>query len=377
MPAPIVAVIGGGQLARMMATEAIELGIHLRALVNGPDDPVAQVTPDFVVGKVDDLDALARLAQGADVITCEHELIPPESFDFLERYAPLRPHPSALLYAQQKIEMRAKMDALSLPSPRWREVHSPTDVADFLAEVSTPAVVKVSHGGYDGRGVELVKTVAEYQAWAADLSPSRRVLVEEAIQFDRELAVMGSRRPGGECRLWPVVESLQVAGQCAEVVAPAPNLPAPVAARAAEIAQTIAAKLEITGNFAVEMFLRGEDLLINELAMRPHNSGHWTQDGSVTSQFEQHLRAVLDLPLGDTAPVAPYTAMANVLGSNLPDPADARAQVLGADPGAKVHLYGKSNRPARKLGHVNVCSADAEDARTRARAGANALMGKA
>ncbi|MBD5786410.1 5-(carboxyamino)imidazole ribonucleotide synthase [Cellulosimicrobium terreum] len=400
MAAPVIAVVGGGQLARMMAPPAGALGVHLRVLVEAPDSSAAQVVADSPVGVASDEAAIRSLiappdGERAAVLTFEHEHVPNALLtDLLEHGTPVRPGPDALVHAQDKIVMRRRLTALGAPCPRWAALPTESDaaraaLADFLAEVGGEAVVKTSRGGYDGKGVRVVRAPEQVAEWidaAADGGPA--LLVEEKVPFTRELAVLVARRPSGgpdgrgEVRTWPVVESIQRDGVCAEVIAPAPGLSDTDAERARDVAVRIAEGLGVTGVLAVEMFEveaggdAGTHVYVNELAMRPHNSGHWTIDGAVTSQFEQHLRAVLDLPLGDTAPTARWTVMANVLGSTLPELTDALPAVLGAFPDAKVDLYGKGVRPGRKLGHVNVSGDDLPEVRRRAAAAAAILRGE-
>jgi 5-(carboxyamino)imidazole ribonucleotide synthase len=274
-----------------------------------------------------------------------------------------------LLYAQDKIAMRARLDALGVPSPMWRAVSTLSDVSEFLADAGGKAVIKTARGGYDGKGVRVVTAADDVADWlsnARDGGP--RLLAEEAVDFDRELAIQVVRRPSGEMRTWPVVESIQRGGICSEVIAPAPGFSPRAEREVRRMAELIATKLDVTGVLAVEMFEAGERLLVNELAMRPHNSGHWTIDASVTSQFEQHLRAVLDLPLGDTEPTAPVAVMANVLGGARVVLPEALADVV--DGGAKIHLYGKEVRPGRKVGHVTVVGEEVERVYERAVAAA-------
>ncbi|ROS78582.1 5-(carboxyamino)imidazole ribonucleotide synthase [Cellulomonas sp. PhB143] len=380
----------------MMAPAAGELGVHLRVLVEERGGSAGQVVVDAPVGAASDESALRALvapADGAaaDVLTFEHEHVPNALLaDLVAAGTPVHPGPDALVHAQDKIVMRERLTALGAPCPRWAalpedETAARVALAAFLEESGGEAVVKTSRGGYDGKGVRVVTTaqggadqVAGWLAGAADGGP--RLLVEEKVPFVRELAVLVARRPGGEVRTWPVVESVQRGGVCAEVVAPAPGLDEADAERARQVAVDVAEGLGVTGVLAVEMFeVAGADgprLLINELAMRPHNSGHWTIDGSVTSQFEQHLRAVLDLPLGQTRATAPWTVMANVLGSSLEELTDALPAVLAAFPDARVNLYGKGVRPGRKLGHVNVSGDDLDEVRRRALAAAAMLRGE-
>ncbi|WP_426592789.1 5-(carboxyamino)imidazole ribonucleotide synthase [Cellulomonas sp. McL0617] len=381
MTAPVVAVVGGGQLARMMAPAAAALGLHLRVLVENPTSSAAQVVVDAPVGAATDEVAVERLAVGADALTFEHEHVPNALLDRLEAAGTsVQPRAVALVHAQDKIVMRTRLTELGVPCPRWAALTSSADLDAFLA--GGEAVVKTSRGGYDGKGVRVVRSSEDVADWlaAARAGTGPALLAEEKVAFTRELAVLVARSPSGEVRTWPVVESVQRDGVCAEVVAPAPDLDPATRDQAVDVATRIAEGLGVTGVLAVELFeVPGADgtptVLVNELAMRPHNSGHWTIDGAVTSQFEQHLRAVLDLPLGDTTPTATWTVMANVLGSALADPTDALADVGRRDPAAKVHLYGKEVRAGRKLGHVNVSGDDLADVRARAVAAAALLRG--
>ncbi len=382
MAAPVVAVVGGGQLARMMAPAATALGLHLRVLVEDPASSAAQVVVDAPTGEASDLAAVERLVNGAQALTFEHEHVPNALLaDLVDRGVAVHPGPDALVHAQDKIVMRTRLSELGVPCPRWQPLDSPADLEAFLSAGDGTAVVKTSRGGYDGKGVRVVRDADEVADWFAAAADGTGVplLAEERVPFVRELAALVARTPSGEVRTWPVVESVQENGVCSEVIAPAPDLDPRTAALAADIARTVADGLGVTGVLAVELFEvdgpGGHRLLVNELAMRPHNSGHWTIDGSVTSQFEQHLRAVLDLPLGATDARATWTVMANVLGSTLDDLTDGLATVMAQDPDARVHLYGKAIRPGRKLGHVNVTGDDLADVRRRARAAAAILRG--
>ncbi|MCL1869600.1 MAG: 5-(carboxyamino)imidazole ribonucleotide synthase [Promicromonosporaceae bacterium] len=394
MTAPVIAVVGGGQLARMMAPAAGELGVHLRVLVEEPASSAAQVVTDAPVGAASDEAAIRGLiaphdGQAAAVLTFEHEHVPNSLLqDLLEHGTPVHPGPDALVHAQDKIVMRTRLIELGLPCPRWAPIPVEPAAARaaleaFLAgEPGGEAVVKTSRGGYDGKGVRVVRSADEVADWiaaAADGAP--QLLVEQKVPFTRELAALVARRPSGEVRTWPVVESIQRDGVCSEVIAPAPGLSAALEARVRELAATVVDGLGVTGVLAVELFEAPGDsgepeVFVNELAMRPHNSGHWTIDGAVTSQFEQHLRAVLDLPLGATDAVAPWTVMANVLGSTLTELTDALPELMARFPEAKVNLYGKGIRAGRKLGHVNVSGADLESVRARAMAAAALLRGE-
>ncbi|WP_286132139.1 5-(carboxyamino)imidazole ribonucleotide synthase [Mycobacterium sp. IS-1556] len=360
---PVVAMVGGGQLARMTHQAAIALGQTLRVLAVDAADPAAQVSPDVVLGTHTDLDALRRAAAGAAALTFDHEHVPPELLEKLVADGVnVAPPPSALIHAQDKLVMRRRLEALGAPVPRFAAVGQLADVDAFAARVDGPVVVKTARGGYDGRGVTLARDAADARDAARRyLSGGAEVLIEERVAMRRELAVLVARSPFGQGAAWPVVETVQRDGICVEVIAPAPRLNDELRSAAGRLGLQLAAELGVVGVLAVELFETVDGaLLVNELAMRPHNSGHWTMDGARTSQFEQHLRAVLDYPLGDTAPIAPVTVMANILGAQ-DSPAmtmDERLHHLFARlPDAKVHLYGKQERPGRKIGHVNVVGA--------------------
>ncbi|WP_235672381.1 5-(carboxyamino)imidazole ribonucleotide synthase [Mycolicibacterium fortuitum] len=364
--------IGGGQLARMTHQAAIALGQTLRVLAAGPDESAAQVSPDVVIGSHTDLDALRRAADGASVLTFDHEHVPTEHLETLVADGvTVNPPPQALVHAQDKLLMRRKLHSLGVPVPRFAEITSVSDVEAFVAEIDGPVVIKTVRGGYDGKGVVMADDLATAREVVAGyLADGVPVLAEERVPMRRELAALVARSPFGQGAAWPVVETVQRDGICVEVYAPAPGLSDELGSAAQELGLRVANELGVVGVLAVELFETVDGtLLVNELAMRPHNSGHWTMDGAVTSQFEQHLRAVLDYPLGDTSAIAPAAVMANVLGAPQA-PAmsmDERLHHLFARiPDAKVHLYGKGERPGRKLGHVNIIGADMEELRERA-----------
>ena len=361
---PVVAMIGGGQLARMTHQSAVALGQTLRVLAADPLDPAAQVTPDVVIGAHDDPDAVRAAAEGADVMTFDHEHVPPQILLELEADGiAVRPRASALIHAQDKLVMRRALAEIGAPVPPFTGIDSLEDVRRFHAEQEGRIVLKSARGGYDGRGVWMPDSLEEAERIAAEqLEAGVPMMAEAKVPWTRELSAMVARSPFGQGAVWPVVETVQRDGICAVTIAPAPGLPDDLRSAVQATALRLAEHLDVTGVMAVELFeVIGSDgrpgVLVNELAMRPHNSGHWTMDGATTSQFEQHLRAVLDYPLGSTVPTAPVTVMANVLGApETPDMSmDERVHHLGARfPHAKVHLYGKSERPGRKIGHVNV-----------------------
>ncbi|MDH6140695.1 5-(carboxyamino)imidazole ribonucleotide synthase [Kitasatospora sp. GP30] len=367
--------VGGGQLSRMTHDAGIPLGIRFKLLADTPQDSAAQVVAETVLGDYRDLETLRAFAAGCDVITFDHEHVPIEHLKALQADGVVvRPGPHALVNAQDKGVMRAKLDSIGVPCPRHRLVADPADVTAFAGEGSGyPVVLKTVRGGYDGKGVWVV---ADEQQAQAPFLAGVPVLAEEKVDFVRELAADVVRSPSGQAVAYPVVESLQEDGVCAEVTAPAPELDAALAIEAQELALRIAGELDITGHLAVELFqTRDGRILVNELAMRPHNSGHWSIDGAVTSQFENHLRAVLDLPLGDPRPRARWTVMVNVLGGDYPDMYHAFLHCMARDPGLRIHMYGKDVKPGRKVGHVTVFGDDLDDVRERARHAAAYLRG--
>jgi 5-(carboxyamino)imidazole ribonucleotide synthase len=368
---PVVGMVGAGQLARMTQQAAIALGQSLRVLAAAPDDPAARVCADVVPGAPDDLAALRALADGAEAVTFDHEGVPVALLRTLvAEGAAVHPGPDALMHAQDKLVMRRALEGLA-GMPAYADVADSADVDGLAAQVGWPVVLKAVRGGYDGRGVWLLDGPSP-DLVAQLLGAGTPLMVEQAVAMRRELAVQVARSPYGQAAAWPVVETVQRNGQCVEVLAPAPDLDPATAAAAQQLALRIAEQLGVTGLLAVELFDTdgtAGGLVVNELAMRPHNSGHWTIEGSRTSQFEQHLRAVLDYPLGATEPTAPVVVMANVLGA-APPPAmsvDERLHhVLARFPDVKVHLYGKAERPDRKVGHVTALGSRLSDVRPRA-----------
>lgn len=380
--APRLGLIGGGQLSRMTAAPAAALAVPLRLLAGSPEESAAQVIVDVVYGSHEDLSDLRELARGCSVVTFDHEHVPPDHLRELELAGvAVRPSSAALVHAQDKVVMREALAAAGLPVPLWRVVDDVSAVEPVGEALGWPLVLKVSRGGYDGRGVWVVDSPDEALdvMAATPLAPGARWLAEELVPFTRELAAQVARSPSGQAVAYPVVRTVQVNGMCSEVVAPCPDIDEDRAVEAQRIALTVAEALGVTGMLAVEMFDAPEGLLINELAMRPHNSGHWTIDGAVTSQFENHIRAVLDWPLGDPRAVAPWSVMVNVVGPPdadlLPPLHEAFRHVMARDPGVHIHLYGKQIRAGRKLGHVTVVGDDLDNARARAHHAADYLMG--
>lgn len=374
-----VGVVGGGQLARMMIAPAVELGVELRVLAE--EEGMAASLAATAVGDYRDAATVLAFARGVDVITFDHEHVPQDVLAALiDAGVAVHPGPGALRVAQDKLVMRARLEELGMPQPDWAAVTGPDELQAFLDAHGGRAVVKTPRGGYDGKGVRVVSAATEADDWFATMAEDAHggaLLVEELVDFTRELAQQVSRRPSGTVAAYPVVETVQRGGVCAEVLAPAPKAGERLREVAARIGVAIAEGLEVTGMLAVELFeTTDERLLVNELAMRPHNSGHWTQEGAVTSQFEQHLRAVLDLPLGDPSPSAPWSVMVNILGGPGEGTLDSRfAAAMAEYPDAKVHTYGKAPRPGRKVGHVNVSGDDLDDVAYRARAAASFFEG--
>jgi 5-(carboxyamino)imidazole ribonucleotide synthase len=367
-----IGVIGGGQLARMMVPPAVHLGFDLRVLAEAEGTSARLAAT--AVGDHHDARAVLDFARDVDVVTFDHEHVPQEVLRALvEAGVAVHPSPGALAVAQDKIVMRERLTALGLPVPAWSAVRDPAELGAFLDGHGGRAVVKTPRGGYDGKGVRVVRAADEADDWfavVAEHGADAVLLVEELVEFRRELSQLVARRPSGEIAAWPLVETVQRDGVCAEVTAPAPGASDALVREAEEIARSVAEQLEVTGVLAVELFETADGrLLINELAMRPHNTGHWTIDGAVTSQFEQHLRAVLDLPLGETTAHRPWSVMVNVLGGPSEGTmGDRLAALMAAQPGAKVHDYGKEPRPGRKVGHVTTTGADLDEVTARARA---------
>ena len=372
-----VGVIGGGQLARMMIAPAGKLGIEIKVLAETQDSPAAEAAA--LVGDFTDLETVLTFAKSVDVITFDHEHVPLAILQQLEQQGvSVQPSSKALAHAQNKLVMRQALHKIGAPNPIWKEVSTALQLDQFINEHGPEVVVKTPIGGYDGKGVRVVSSSEQVSDWLAGpmlASLGGSLLVEQKVSFKRELAQLSARNPAGDFVSWPVVETRQKNGVCSEVLSPAPNISSEMSTEAVKIARLISESLGVTGNLAVEMFETSEgELLVNELAMRPHNSGHFTIEGSVTSQFEQHLRAVLNLPLGKTDPLRPVAVMANLLGvSDSQDLVANREKVISLFPEVNIHFYGKAPRLGRKLGHITVVGDDADTCLETAEAARNQL----
>jgi len=344
---PTVGVIGAGQLARMSIAPATALGVNLLLLAADSNDSAAQIT-QHVVGDYTDLTTVREFAAQCDVITFEHELIPLSIIKALEADGVVvRPSSAAFEFSQNKAAMRQRLQGF--PSPKFQIITATDQVDKF------PVIAKAISGGYDGRGVWKVNSVKELGELLQQIP---KLLVEELIEFDYEIAVMVARSPHGQATTWAPTQTIQKDGICVMTISPAPHLTASLSEKAQRLALDIASEVGVVGVMAVEMFVKGDNLFINELAMRPHNSGHWTIEGSHTSQFEQHLRAVLDLPLGDPSMTAPMAVMGNVLGGNKTDMYRPYLHLMARTPALHFHQYKKDVRPGRKIGHVTLLGKD-------------------
>ena len=377
-----LAIAGGGQLARMMQQAAIPLGIDVRLLAEGPDVSAAQVVPDTTVGDYRDLATLQTFVDGADTLTFDHEHVPTRHLSVLEGQVAVRPGPEALVYAQDKAAMRERLTGLGAPCPVFAVCDTPDELLAFGERQGWPIIAKTSRGGYDGKGVWKLDGPAEvgipFDGLASQSAgESVRIVAEEFIDFTRELSALVVRSPSGQVVAYPVSETLQLDGICVETVTPAPGLSAGEATRLQELAISLAGELGVVGVLAVELMqARDGRIVVNELAMRPHNTGHWTIDGAHTSQFENHLRAVLDLPLGDPRARDPWCMMVNVLGGGVDDLTSELLHCFARDPRLRVEFYGKQLRPGRKVGHVVCYGDDLDEVRGRAQHAARYLMGE-
>jgi 5-(carboxyamino)imidazole ribonucleotide synthase len=365
---PLVTVIGDGQLARMMQQAGIELGLTVRLLAGSGAASAAQATADVWLGQYTEQDVVREISQGADAVTFDHEHVPNAYLEeLIADGINVQPQPSALINAQDKLVMRKRMREIGAPVPPFLDITTVDDATGFYDATDGEVCLKARRGGYDGKGVWFPSSREETASLAAELlEQDVPLMAEKKVQLVRELSAMVARTPSGVVESWPVVESVQADGICYLAVAPAP-VPTEgqrrIVEQAGQLARQVATDLGVTGVLAVELFETVDEagqpeIIVNELAMRPHNTGHWTQDGCVTSQFEQHLRAVLDRPLGSTTPTAATTVMANVLGNDTADPEtpmpERMDEVWRRFPTAKIHLYGKDWRPRRKIGHVNM-----------------------
>ncbi|WP_375423837.1 5-(carboxyamino)imidazole ribonucleotide synthase [uncultured Friedmanniella sp.] len=375
----VVGIIGGGQLARMLYEVSIGLGVEVHLLAEGPDVSAAGVVHEVTVGDYTDPATVRAFAADCDVVTFDHEHVPGDLLRELEAAGVVvRPGSAALRHAQDKAVMRERLNAKGVACPAYRVVADVAALVAFGDEQGWPVIAKTSRGGYDGHGVWKVASAADAAEPFTDLAPGVQIVAEEFVDFQRELSAIVARSPSGQAVAYPVSESVQRDGVCVETVTPAPGLDPEQAVAAELLALTIAHELEVVGLLAVELMQRRDgSVVVNELAMRPHNTGHWTLGGAHTSQFDNHLRAVLDLPLGDPAARAPWTVMANVLGGTVEDLPSALLHCYARDRRLRVQLYGKSVRPGRKVGHVTAYGDDLATTLKRARHAAAYLMGDA
>ena len=336
----------------MMAPPAHNLGIDLVVLASSQSDSAAQVLPHDI-GDYRDIDVLRAFASQCEVITFEHELVPPSLIRTLEQEGyRISPASHSFLYSQNKYAMRQMVEELELPNPDYQLF---SDANDHLT-LAFPLIAKLPTGGYDGRGVFLLSSEEDLLKLFNDVK--RPLLLEEKVDFTSEAAIMVARSPHGQLSTWAVTETVQREGICIETISPAPGISEELSQRINLAAMTIAGHISLVGVMAMEIFVKGDDFVINELAMRPHNSGHWTIEGSHTSQFEQHLRAVLDLPLGDTRMRAEHAVMGNIIGGHKEELYRPYLHLMARTPGLKFHNYRKEFRAGRKLGHVTLIGDD-------------------
>jgi len=346
-----VAVLGGGQLGWMLGLAGIPLGLSFAFLDPVAGAPAAAVG-DLVVGALDDVEAARRASAGAAVVTYEWEGVPAATARALEPLAPVYPPPRALDVAQDRIVEKETLRSLGIATAPFRAVDSAADLRGAVDAIGLPAVLKTRRGGYDGKGQAVLREAVDIDgAW--DLLGGVPCILEGFVAFDRELSILAVRGRDGELACWPAVENRHRDGILRLTRAPAPNLDDALQARAEASIRPLLDELDYVGVCCVELFDVGGDLFANEIAPRVHNSGHWTIEGAETSQFENHLRAILGLPLGSTA-ARGVSAMVNCIGE-MPDP-----EAILRTPGAYLHDYGKSARPGRKLGHVTVTAPDAD-----------------
>lgn len=371
-----VGIVGAGQLARMMAQAAIPLDIKLVLLAADEQDGAAKVVRDVIVGLPNDPVKLREVAERCDVLTFDHELVDPDTLAALEADGhQVAPSSSTMALAQNKRRQRSELAEAGFRVPIFRDVETEDDVLAFAADNQWPVVVKAARGGYDGRGIWIVDDESQARQVVAEAHEAGLVLlVEQYLHLTQELAVLVARRPNGEIAVWEPVETVQRNGICNELCVPV-DADSRLIAEAVRDARKIAEQINAVGVLAVEFFIANGELYVNELAPRPHNSGHWTIEGATTSQFEQHLRAVLDLPLGDTNVVAPVIATENLLGPrDGSDPVERLPAALAVR-GTHVHFYGKGARAGRKLGHVTALGKDRDETRQRASIAVQLLTG--
>ncbi len=374
-----VGIIGGGQLARMMYAASVGLGIEIRLLAEGADVSAARVVHAVTVGDYTDRQTVRDFAAGCDVVTFDHEHVPTGLLRELEADGvAVRPGPAALVHAQDKVIMRDRLSAAGISCPVYRVVADAAALAAFGDEHGWPVIAKTSRGGYDGKGVWRLDSAEDVEGPFSGLAPEVAVIAEEYVDFSRELSALVARSPSGQAAAYPISESVQRGGICVETVTPAPGLEPEQAMEIERLALTVAHELGVVGMLAVELMQRRDgSVVVNELAMRPHNTGHWTIDGAHTSQFENHLRAVLDLPLGDPGARERWTVMTNVLGGSVDDLPSALLHCFARDRRLRAQIYGKQVRPGRKVGHVTAYGDDLDQVRARARHAAAYLMGDA
>jgi 5-(carboxyamino)imidazole ribonucleotide synthase len=378
LPGATIGVVGGGQLGRMFALEARRMGYRTLVLDPAPDAPAAQVADEQIRAPLNDRAAARELARRSEVVTLEWENADVATLRELAHVVPVRPGAHVLEVCQHRVREKDAVRKLGIGTAEYRAVRSAADLRDALGEIGTPAVLKTARGGYDGKGQAVIRRVEEAEAAHAALGgEAREMILEGMVRFRMEVSVVCARAPGGETASFPVSENLHRNGILDTSVAPAP-VDGETAAEARRIAETLAEGLQVEGLLAVEMFVAEDGrLLVNELAPRPHNSGHYTMEACAVSQFEQQLRAVCGLPLGSTEQLRP-AAMVNLLGEDggtcLGDPRVARA--LGI-PAVALHLYGKQEaRPGRKMGHLTALGADTAQALERARAARRIIRGR-
>lgn len=344
-PMTTIAVLGGGQLGRMMGLAGIPLGIEFRFLDPVAGAPAAAVGP-LVVGALDDERAIAQVVSGATVVTYEWEGVPADAARVANRAVPIFPSPDALEVSQDRLDEKTLFRTVGVATAEFRDVDSREALTDAAREIGYPSILKTRRGGYDGKGqVRIDDEAALDAAWNA--LGAHPLILEAIVPFDRELSLLAVRGHDGETRCWPLVENQHGGGILRVSRSPARNLTESLQTAAEELAGRILVRLDYVGVLAIELFQVGDTLVANEMAPRVHNSGHWTIEGAVTSQFENHLRAVLGWPLGSTDAVG-HSVMVNLIGT-MPD----RDAVLAIS-GAHLHDYGKSPRPGRKLGHVTI-----------------------